>query len=71
MSMDRLTLPGIAFGMLGLTSRRPTVADHVAADLARDLADAADHLGRRHQRVVADAHRRRPRVILDAVERQP
>jgi hypothetical protein len=48
----------------------PDGRDHVASDLARDLSHAADHLGRRHQCVVANSHRRRPRMILHAVERQ-
>src|SRR5262249_61304950 len=43
----------------------------VAADLLGDLAYPADDVGGRDEGVMADAHGRRPRVILDAPERDP
>ena len=71
MSIESVTRPGIALGMLGVTSRLPTVVTRSPPIVARDAADAGDHLGGGDERVVADAHRRGPGVVLHAVDRQP
>ena len=42
----------------------------VAADLAARSRAPADHLGGGDEGVVADAHRGRPGMVLDAVDRQ-